>query len=394
MKRGAQILAAFLALLVVVACGGGGVGSGGTGITVGGGVGSGGTGISVGPIKGFGSIIVNGVRYDIDTATQEVDDVVALGLGMVVEVTGSTNADFSTGTATRVRSAADLRGPAGSVDTVAGTLQVQGTLVGTDTATVYAGTVDLTGISNGDPVMVHGLPDSAGQLRATRIERLAAAGAPIVTGVVAGLNGGLSRFNLGTLTVDYTTASFVGGLSAGQLSNGMRVRVRAAAAPVAGVLTATSVQAWYAVGGTEGSASTVSGVVTDFSNLGSFRLLGQLVDASQAQITGGLPAAIGNGVLVEVDGTVSQGILVATQLKIRHVPGTGGPASFSLSGPIGAYVSSSSFRVKGQPVDASGGGVVFSGGTIGQLGNGVMVQVVGSEVVNGVLIADSVTFLP
>lgn len=394
MKRVLQTLAAFLALLVVVACGGGGVGSGGTGITVGGGVGSGGTGISVGPIRGFGSIIVNGVTYDVDTATQEVDDVAALGLGMVVEVTGSTSADFSTGTATRVRSAADLRGPATSVDTVAGTLQLQGTLVSTDNATVFVGAADLTGIAPGDPVMVHGLPDSAGQWRATRIERLAAAGAPIVTGVISGLNAGLNRFNLGTLTIDYATAGFVGSLNAGQLADGLRVRVRAAAAPVAGVLTATSVQAWYAVGGGNGSASTVAGVVTDFASLASFKLLGQTVDASQAQVTGGPAGSIGNGVLVEVDGTVSQGLLVATRVKIRHVPGSGGPVSYSLSGPVGAFGSAANFRVTGQRVDASGGGVVFSGGTVGNLGNGVKVQVVGSQVVNGVLIADSVTFLP
>jgi hypothetical protein len=48
--------------------------------------------------------------------------------------------------------------------------------------------------------------------------------------------------------------------------------------------------------------------------------------------------------------------------------------------------------VKGQPVDASGPGVVFVNGTVANLGNGVQVNIEGSQVVNGVLIATRVAF--
>ena len=59
-------LGALALVSVLSACGGGGGGTvaGGSGS----GVGSGGTGISVGPITGFGSIIVNGITYDTQTA--------------------------------------------------------------------------------------------------------------------------------------------------------------------------------------------------------------------------------------------------------------------------------------------------------------------------------------
>jgi hypothetical protein len=60
--------------------------------------------------------------------------------------------------------------------------------------------------------------------------------------------------------------------------------------------------------------------------LGSLRVLGTPVDASSAQITGG-------------------------------------PASFTLIGAIGNFSSASSFRVRGQPVNAGGPGVVFVNGT-------------------------------
>ena len=45
-------------------------------------------------------------------------------------------------------------------------------------------------------------------------------------------------------------------------------------------------------------------------------------------------------------------------------------------------------------VDAGGAGVVFSGGTAANLANGAKVTVIGSQVVSGVLRADTVTFNP
>lgn len=60
-----RILAATLASCLLLACGG--VGSGGTGlpsVLTGGGVGSGGSSLAEGTITGFGSVIVDGVRYD------------------------------------------------------------------------------------------------------------------------------------------------------------------------------------------------------------------------------------------------------------------------------------------------------------------------------------------
>jgi hypothetical protein len=97
-------------------------------------------------------------------------------------------------------------------------------------------------------------------------------------------------------------------------------------------------------------------------------------------------------VKVDVAGTMSNGVLKATKLKIRHVPGTGGPASFTLIGAIGNFSSASSFRVRGQPVNAGGAGVVFVNGTAANLGNGVRVSIEGEQVVDGVLIATRVSF--
>ena len=69
-----------------------------------------------------------------------------------------------------------------------------------------------------------------------------------------------------------------------------------------------------------------------------------------------------------------------------------GPASFNLIGAVGAFDSPADFRVRGQPVNASGSGVVFTNGTVSNLGNGVKVNVHGGEVVNGVLMASDIVF--
>jgi hypothetical protein len=74
------------------------------------------------------------------------------------------------------------------------------------------------------------------------------------------------------------------------------------------------------------------------------------------------------------------------------VPGTGGHASFDLIGNVGGFRSPSDFRVRGQPVNAGGSDVVFVNGSAANLANGVRVNIHGTRVVEGVLMAASVSF--
>jgi hypothetical protein len=361
------------------------------------GVGSGGTGVStadatgVGAVDGAGSIIVNGLRYDTKTATGNVEDAPAgLQLGMSVKVIGPVNADFTQGTARRVESAADIRGPLASVAPGQGSFVILGTTVTTDEATVWADAAGLAAIPAGSTLQVWGLPDTPGVLRATRVEQRAPS-TPVLTGTVQNLDPAQRTFRLGGLVVDYARAVPSGSLDGRPLANGSIVRVRADAAS-AGVLVATLVQWWYPLPTAEATTAQFAGIVTEFAGPGSLRVLGYPVNASAAQITGGPASAIGNGVKVEVGGVVSGGVLQATKLKIRHVPGTGGPSSFDLIGSVGAFRSPSDFSVKGQPVNAGGPDVVFVNGTAANLRNGVRVNVHGTQVVNGVLTAATVTF--
>ncbi|WP_260396847.1 DUF5666 domain-containing protein [Variovorax sp. KBW07] len=386
---------------------GGAGGAGGTGGntstagnsgTDGSGVGSGGTGVTadaagIGAADGLGSIILNGLRYNTDSATITVEDATELQIGMSARIAGKVDADFNNGIATQVMSAAELRGAVSGIDTSAGTFVVMGISVSVDQATVWADANGLADVRAGSIIQVWGLPGAPGTLRATRILIAPALTAPLVTGTVQNLDTVNKTFTLGLLTIDFNSAAFTG-MNASSLANGIIVRARGTTAPVAGRLTATTVQGWYAIPTGDGIAVQLAGVITDFASRGAFKVLGTPVDATNGQITGGPANSLGNGVKVEVDGFMSGGVLVVKKLRIRNVPGTGGPASFTLIGAIGAYQSPASFRVRGQPVDASGSGVVFENGTAANLGNGQRVTVVGDRVVDGVLIAQRVTFTP
>lgn len=362
------------------------------------GVGSGGTGVStadatgVGSVDGAGSIIVNGLRYDTSQVTGSIQDAPnGLQLGMTAKVIGPVNADFTQGVARWVESAADMRGVVDSVDLVQGSFSVLGTRVTTDSATVWADVPGLASLAPGQTVQVWGLPGAPGVLYATRIEQRPPS-SPILVGIVQKLDAAARTFTLGGLIVDYSRAAPDASVDGQPLTNGSIVRVRADAAPAGGILAATQLQWWYPVPRGDGTTAQIAGIVTDFAGLGSFRLLGIPVDASTAQITGGPVGAIGNGVKVDVGGVVTGGVLRASKLKIRNVPGTGGPASFDLTGTVGAFRSPADFRVRGQPVDATQPGVVFVNGTPANLGNGTKVHVHGTRVVNGVLLADLVSF--
>jgi hypothetical protein len=360
------------------------------------GVGSGGTGVStadatgIGAVDGAGSIIVNGLRYETGSAVGHIEDAAGLQLGMSAKVTGPVNADFTSGIARRVDSAADIRGPLLSVDLAQGRFVVLGTTVTTDEATVWADATGLAALRLGQTLQIWGLPAAPGVLRATRVEQRDPA-AFILTGTVQNLDAIARSFTLGGLVVDYGSAVLSGSLDGRPLSDGTIVRVRADSASP-GRLAATLVQWWYPVPTAEGATVQLAGVITDFAGTGALRVLGLRVDASSARITGGPSGAVGNGVKVEVGGKLSGGVLKATQLKIRHIPGTGGPASFDLIGTVGAFRSASDFKVRGQPVNAGGPGVLFTNGTAANLGNGVKVHVHGEQVADGVLTATSVNF--
>ena len=128
-------------------------------------------GVAVGPIDGFGSVIVNGIRFDTSDTQFSIDDGVGgqddLSVGQVVIVRGSIDDDGLNGTADSVEYDDAVEGPidAGSIDLAAGTFSVLGQRVRVTTTTVFDDSIQpqsLDGLAEGDVVEISGLPDADG----------------------------------------------------------------------------------------------------------------------------------------------------------------------------------------------------------------------------------------
>ena len=149
--------------------------------------------VSRGVITGFGSVIVNGIHFDVTKAAVSVEgaaaDVSALKLGMEVTVKSDGQA------ASSVNSTNELEGPVSAV-TGTNTAVVFGQTVKTDAGTVFDGTPQAWPRSQGSICEVHGFRDSAGMIHATRIEKKGTATASTAVeskGIVSNLTARPSR---------------------------------------------------------------------------------------------------------------------------------------------------------------------------------------------------------
>ena len=307
------------AVAALSGCGGGG-GEAGLGSLAS--VGSGGTGsFSIGAITGFGSIIVNGVRFDDSKATITDDDGAVrssgdLKLGMVVAVTGSTvvvGATGSTASASSITFGSELRGPIDSIGSQS--LVVLGQTVQISASTIFDNSIagGLAGLAVGQVVEVHGFVDPAtDQISATRIERTGNAANLKLQGQVQSLNTTARTFAIGGVTISYAGIA-TAALPA--LANGLVVRVRLAATPPTGTRTATSIKT-AARQVEDHQEAEVEGSVTAFTSNSVFSVNGVAVDASKAAFPNGT-TGLKAGARVEVKGSVANGVLVATSVKLE-----------------------------------------------------------------------------
>lgn len=375
-----RIALASLAAGLVVACGGGGGGGSG-------GIDTGGTGsFSAGPISGFGSVIVNGVRFDDSKASfsDDDDDAVSsssLKLGMMVEIeaghiTPGTTDTLGASTATSINVVSEIKGPVEVVG--AGTLTVLGQAVTVTAGTVLEEGLSLDAIAVGDVLEVFGFSQAGGQITATRIEKEDAGTSSFkLRGFIANLDGMARTFTIGAARISYAGIS-----SPPVLANGSFVRVRLNTTKNAGGLwVATRLETRRAID--NGDEAEVEGVITAYSGVGTnFELNGLPVNASGAQFEDGSTANLAVGVRVEVEGSVQNGVLVAKKVEFRD----NNEREIELHGTVSSFnPTSKSFQVRGVKVTYTDA-TRFDDGTAANLG-GVNVNVE----VRGQLSADGST---
>lgn len=308
-------LVALVTAMALPACGGGGGGGiGGTG-----GTGPGGgtaTGMSYGTITNFGSVWVNGVEFNSVNSAIRVDDNPGLEsdlrVGMVVRVDGS----ISGATATAITADSALKGRVEQV-LDANRMLVMGQTVRIDNQTRFEnGIVPVAG----DYVEVHGLVVADGVVAAGYIERKTTLATPpfAVKGLVKTHDSAARTLTVGTLSVSYPDGATIGDMPGGSW-NGLQVEIKGTACsgnPVCGTLTASKVEPG-GVRTVSAAQAEVEGFVSAVSASGFTLGTQPVVTSASTVFEGGVLADIAVGVKVEVEGSLSGGVLTATTVSFR-----------------------------------------------------------------------------
>ncbi len=316
--------------LSVMFCGGGG---GVTSIIT---TGISGTGIVFGAITGFGSIFVNGVRYEIDNASLNIDGNMAalqsdLELGMVVKLT-TTNYDDGSIEVNSVSYEDIVEGPiSGVIDDFNGDANLkQITVLGLDIIVSDSGTslegVSFADLGINDIVEVSGFIDSSNKVVATRIEWDGVLGVENIEVEIHGQVKNLLKdidenpvsFTINDVLIDLSqmAAGDFEDLEGG-LFNDLYVEVEGLYLVAA---TIPTIRASEVEGEDDdldeilSSDSDISlqGIITDYIDDSNFKVSGIPVDASA--VSG---FTLMDGMEIEVEGQLQNGILLADEIELR-----------------------------------------------------------------------------
>ncbi len=324
---------AVASIALVISCGrvvGGGLG-GGSASLAGGGVG--GSGISSGAITGFGSIFVTGTEYDTAGATidreRQPSSASALRVGMVVVVEGDRAAGGLTGTAQKVSYDDEIEGPIDALTSVSDDLEeavILGQVVTLERdltrfdAAPGQPTPTFDTLAIGDVVEVSGFRRAA-DIQATYVQKKGV-DSPLVQarvelkGTVSGVAG--RTFMVDTIRVTWDASTILDDLPSGGPTNGDFVEVEGVRSAAADVRASRIEREGPFAGDVDDFE--IEGTVTRFASLASFRVAGQLVDASGAnvQFEPNDRALVRNGVRVEVEGALSSGTVIAEKVVLRE----------------------------------------------------------------------------
>jgi Domain of unknown function (DUF5666) len=318
------VVSALTAAIMVSACGGdGSLGGGDT-------AGIGGSGfISSGTVTGFGSVFVNGVEFETNSAIFDIEDDLNktqadLRVGMVVQVEGTINSDGTTGTATGIQYSDDIEGPVSSivenVDATEKTLDVLGkTVIVSRADTAFEGsnfTYDSIALNN--VIEVSGFIDQNGALRASYIELKSisfnAASIFEIKGFITNLSG--TSFVVQGINVDASGAN-ISDLPTGLQSN-VLVEVKGRYNSTTNTITASEIDAENNDLSDDADEVELEGLITRYVDNSDFDINGIPIDTvtASAVFTPAAPV-LQLGDKVEVEGTISNGVLIAMEVEVR-----------------------------------------------------------------------------
>ena len=325
-------VAAAGALAVLVACGGGSTGSmSRAGMQ---------PVVTMGTITAFGSVFVNGVRYDVSAAGLTKNDTTvaqsALAVGEVALVRGREDAQSGQGAADSVDVEDRVVGPIATIDTAGSQLTVLGQTISVTASTSFGPGItpaDLTGLKMGDSVEVSGLPGTGGLIMATRIGR-AESNEPLqVMGTVGTVDSAAHTLMINALMVDFSAAN-VSGFSSGGPAAGDLVIARGTVFDATAVkLTATRLRKADTDRDDQSQGGMVKeeGLITRFASATDFDVAGAKVTTTSSTVfKNGTAADLALNVRVEVRGTLDANkVLTADVVEIEHIAVIGLAATVS-----------------------------------------------------------------
>lgn len=318
-------LLALASLSLLSACGGGG---GSTTAQPG-------AGTTAGTISGLGSVVVNGVRYEtIGASVSDADTGSAindpLGIGMNVSIDPSST---NSATASIIHIQSGIQGGILGLNASTQTLNVAGLPVTTDTSTLVVTASGLTGsfsdLAVSQNVEVHGLPQSDGTFKATRIEIKTIAHNIQLVGVVSNFNSSTNTFTLGN-GVNAVTVNYAPTNAPTSLANGAVVSMHTATTVGATNYTATRVylrstststyteytSRYAGTSGLNNEANELYGMVSNKATTSSGCTL-QVQGVTASISNTALCAAIQNGDYIQVKGLLTNGTLAAHRIEFR-----------------------------------------------------------------------------
>lgn len=289
-----------------------------------------GTAAASGTVTGFGSVYVNGKKFETSGASFIVDGLSGsqsdLRLGMTVAVIGSVTGDQRSAVSVRQRDA--VEGVVQSVAVDGLSFVVLGQTVLIDNTTLIDNNIPDQSVRNlvagTDVVEVNGHIRPNGVIQATLIEKKSAGTVtPEVRGFVKGHNEGARTFQLGNLTVNYTTA-LINDMPnpAGNAWNGLLVEVKGTGAgsfnPTTTTLTASKVEPENQ-GVQQADEFEVEGFVTQVLGPGDFFIGSTRVQTtSSTEFRGGTIDEIIVGAKLSAEGRLANGIVTAKHVKFHE----------------------------------------------------------------------------
>ncbi len=316
-------LASALALTLSGCGGGGGSSSGGEDIA-----GIGGSGyIATGSITGFGSVYVNGVKFETDDTDFDIEGVLGtqdnLSIGMIVRVEGTINDDGVTGNATKIIFEDELQGPVTSIsahdpllDTR--TFEILGTRVIIDRRNTKFDDDDNAGFSfetikDNDHVEISGFFDSTDTLVATYIDKENDLNNEVkIQGLISNLDSGARTFTINGQTVSYTDDVIDDDLSGG-LSDGIWVEVEGRYDTNTSIVVASEVDDFDGDDFNDDDDIDIEGYITDYVDDSNFKVNGVTINASNLTLS----FTLADDVLIDVEGTFRNGVLIAEEIELR-----------------------------------------------------------------------------